>query len=86
MYCLGDVRSVTLSPRASRSRSRCLILSRSIATDFMRFCRLSAASSGMASVSTVAMAATAANSMERNLVSWILSIRSSIMGALRSRN
>ena len=36
MYCLGDLRSAIFSPRASRSRSRCRIFSRSIATDFIR--------------------------------------------------
>ena len=60
MYCFGDCRSDTFSPRASRSRSRWRIFSRSIATDFMRLSRQSVASSGIASVSTVATAAMAA--------------------------
>ena len=57
MYCLGDWRSETRSrsPRARRSRSRWRILSRSSATDFMRDWSLSVDSSGMASVSTVAI-------------------------------
>ena len=62
MYCFGDCRSETFSfsPRASRSRSRWRIFSRSSATDFMRLSSTSGDSSGMASVSTVATAATAA--------------------------
>src|SRR5438067_1883839 len=64
MYCFGDWRSETFSfsPRASRSRSRWRIFSRSSATDFMRLSSTSGASTGMASVSTVATAATAASS------------------------
>ena len=61
MYCLGDCRSATFSPRASRSRSRWRIFSRSSATAFMRLPSVSVASSGIASVSTVAIAAIAAN-------------------------
>ena len=64
MYCFGDCRSETFSfsPRASRSRSRWRIFSRSSATDFMRLSSTSGDSTGMASVSTVAIAATAASS------------------------
>src|SRR6478735_1917996 len=63
MYCFGDDRSETFSfsPRASRSRSRWRIFSRSSATDFMRLSSTLGDSTGMASVSTVATAATAAN-------------------------
>src|SRR5437764_1083197 len=56
MYCLGDLRSATFSPRARRSRSRWRSFSRSSATDFMRLDKPSVASSGIASVSTVAIA------------------------------
>ena len=61
MYCLGDCRSATFSfsPRASRSRSRWRIFSRSSATDFMRLSSTFGDSTGIASVSTVATAATA---------------------------
>src|SRR5580704_7805443 len=62
MYCLGELRRLTFSPRASRSRSRWRIFSRSSATDFIRLLSTSGASTGMASVSTVATAATAASS------------------------
>src|SRR5262245_55598054 len=79
MYSLGDVRSATFSPRARRSRSRCRIFSRSSATVFIRFSRLSPASSGMASVSTVAKAATAANSIAMKRGSCSLVMRRSIM-------
>src|SRR6185295_18589636 len=63
MYCLGDCRSETFSfsPRASLSRSRWRIFSRSSATDFMRLSSTLGDRTGMASVSTVATAATAAN-------------------------
>src|SRR5579859_6250261 len=64
MYMRGDCRSETL-PCARRSRSRCRIFSRSSATAFMRLFSVSGTSSGMASVSTVAPAATAANTMVR---------------------
>src|SRR5437868_4109384 len=79
MYSLGDVRSATFSPRARRSRSRCRIFSRSIATVFIRLSRLSPANSGMVSVSTVANAATAANSIAMKRGSCSLEIRRSIM-------
>src|SRR3954469_21931092 len=61
MYCLGDGRKLTFSPRASRSRSRWRSLSRSSATDFMRLDKVSVTRNGIAKVSTVAIAATAAN-------------------------
>ena len=48
MYCLGERRSDTFSPRAIRSRSRWRIFSRSSATDFMRLASESVASSGIA--------------------------------------
>src|SRR3954447_21403393 len=64
MYCFGDWRSETFSfsPRASRSRSRWRIFSRSSATDFIRLSSTFGESTGIASVSTVATAATAASS------------------------
>src|SRR5262249_29307817 len=67
------------SPRASRSRSRWRIFSRSSATDFMRLPSVSGDSSGIASVITVAIAATLVNSMARNLVSCIFWMIRSIM-------
>src|SRR6185436_5382849 len=81
MYCFGDWRSETFSfsPRASRSRSRWRIFSRSSATDFMRLLSVSGDSSGMASVSTVATAATLASIMAMNLASCILAMRRSSM-------
>ena len=69
MNCLGDCRSDTFSPRASRSRSRWRIFSRSIATDFMRLGSGSEASSGIAMVSTVAIAATPARIIATRRVS-----------------
>ena len=91
MYCFGDCRSETFSfsPRASRSRSRWRIFSRSSATDFMRLSSTLGDSSGMASVSTVATAATAASSAVSCLtpMSCSLSISSSKHGmSLRSRS
>src|ERR1043166_3154567 len=74
MYCLGDRRSATFSPRAMRSRSRWRIFSRSRATAFMRLPSESVASSGMASVNTVATAAIAAKSIASVRVSPILFI------------
>jgi len=82
MYCLGERRSETFGPATKRSRSRWRIFSRSSATAFMRRPRLSPANSGMASVSTVAAAATAAKNIARNRESAIFSIRNSIMAAL----
>src|SRR5262245_45557524 len=79
MYCLGERRRETFWPALRRSRSRWRIFSRSIATAFMRLPRLSPANSGMASVITVDAAAMAANSIARNRVSAIFSIRKSIM-------
>ena len=53
----------------------------------MRLSSVSGDSSGMASVSTVAIAATAANIMVRNLVSCILAMMRSMHDtALRSRS
>ena len=63
MYIFGDWRSETLLFCTSLSRSRCRIFSRSNATAFMRFDRLSVDRSGMAKVSTVAPVATAAKIM-----------------------
>src|SRR5712691_11160339 len=63
MYCLGDLRSVIFSPRASRARSRWRIFSRSVATAFMRRDSESVARSGIAKVKTVATAAMAANTI-----------------------
>src|SRR5437016_941289 len=80
MYCFGVLRSVTLSPRASRSRSRWRIFSRSVATDFMRRERVSVARSGIASVSTVAIAAIAANTAASIRGLFTCSIRISIIG------
>jgi hypothetical protein len=85
MYALGDCRSVTLLPCARRSRSRSLILSRSKATAFMRIDSVSRANSGIASVSTVAPAAIAANTMVRNCASMNCSIVRS-MTRPKSRN
>src|SRR4051812_3074246 len=79
MNCLGVWRSCTLSPRASRSRSRCRIFSRSTETAFMRRVRSLRASSGMASVITVAIAAMAANTLAIIFGSWSFSIRNSTM-------
>src|SRR5262245_66625874 len=79
MYCLGDLRNATFSPRAKRSRSRWRIFSRSSATAFIRLFSESVASSGMASVSTVAIAATAANTVVITRGFWTLSIRMSSM-------
>jgi len=64
--------------RFSRSRSRWRIFSRSIATAFMRLPSESVASSGIAKVSTVAIAATAANTIAA-VRGLRLSIRKSIM-------
>src|SRR5438874_10465433 len=82
MYCFGDCRSATFSrsPRAIRSRSRARIFSRSIATDFMRLPSVSVDKSGMASVITVATAASAANSAVRCLVLCSQSMRSDTIG------
>src|SRR5262249_51958629 len=77
MYCLGERRSVTFSPRAMRSRSRWRIFSRSSDTAFMRRPRLSPATSGMAKVNTVAPAAMAAKIIASRRVSCSLSIRKS---------
>src|SRR4051794_31164680 len=77
MYCLGETRRDTRSPRAIRSRSRWRIFSRSSATDFIRLPRLSPAKSGIASVMTVAMAAMAANTAAIILGSCSFSIRNS---------
>ena len=68
MYCLGDWRRLTFSfsPRAKRSRSRCRIFSRSTDTAFIRLASALVESSGIASVNTVATAATAASAMVRN--------------------
>src|SRR5262245_21116864 len=80
MYCLGVRRNVTLSaPRASRSRSRWRIFSRSSATDLMRLLKVSGASSGIARVSTVAIAPIAANTIARKRVSLSFSINRSSM-------
>ena len=84
MYCLGAVRRLTFSLRIIRSRSRWRIFSRSSATAFMRLSSVSPASSGMASVRTVAIAATAANTIVRKRVSCSLSMRSSNMVRNRS--
>src|SRR6266550_893874 len=84
MYRFGDCRNEILSPRASRSRSRWRIFSRSRATAFIRLDRLSVASRGMASVSTVAVAATAANSIVRKrgscrrAMSWSIMVTGSL--------
>src|SRR5262245_17662937 len=79
MYCFGVCRSETLSfSRASRSRSRWRIFSRSVATDFMRLPSVSADRSGMASVITVAIAAMLASIIVRNLVSCSLAMMKSI--------
>src|SRR5262245_60303312 len=79
MYGLGVRRSTTFSPRASRSRSRWRIFSRSTATDFMRLDSASVTSSGMASVITVATAPMAANTIARKRGSLSFWIRRSIM-------
>src|SRR6267154_1747283 len=79
MYWRGDCRKLTLSPRTIRSRSRWRIFSRSIATVFIRWLKLSFASKGIASVSTVAPAATAARTMTRNRGSCSFSSRKPIM-------
>src|SRR5262245_16400574 len=81
MYSLGERRSETFSPRAMRSRSRCRIFSRSMATAFIRLPSESVTNKGMASVITVAIAATAANTivMVRGLET--LSMRMSIMAS-----
>src|SRR5436190_41243 len=64
MYCFGERRSAIFSaPRASRSRSRWRIFSRSTPTDFIRLPSVSVAISGIASVSTVAIAAMAENTI-----------------------
>ena len=77
--CFGVWRSDTFSVLERRSRSRCRIRSRSLATAFMRFCRPSPANSGMISVYAVALTAMAASSMVMKCASWILSTRKSIM-------
>src|SRR5271170_5347074 len=69
MYILGDWRSATLLPCANRSRSRRRIFSRSSATAFIRLPSVSGASSGIASVSTVAPAAMAAKIIASVLMS-----------------
>src|ERR1700687_6348887 len=79
MYWRGDWRKLTLSPRTIRSRSRWRIFSRSIATAFIRWLKLSFASKGIASVSTVAPAATAARTITRNRGSRSFSSRRPIM-------
>ena len=81
MYCLGERRSAIFSPRASRSRSRWRICSRSSATDFIRLESVSVASSGMASVSTVAIAATAENTIASRRGLETASIRMSSMAS-----
>src|SRR2546429_5363979 len=81
MYCLGDRRKLIFSPRASRSRSRWRIFSRSMATDFMRLPNVSVAISGMAKVSTVATAATAANNIAMKRASITCDINRSSMSA-----
>src|SRR6202011_277099 len=79
--CFGVGRSDTFSVLERRSRSRCRIRSRSLATAFMRFARPSPANSGMISVYAVALTAIAASSMVMKCASWILSTRKSIMAA-----
>src|SRR5581483_10596920 len=80
MYFLGDLRSAIFSPRARRSRSRCRIFSRSAPTDVISRDNVSGASSGIASVMTVAIAAIAENTIAaiRGLSSC--SVRYSNMG------
>src|ERR1019366_3703827 len=79
--CFGVARSDTFSALERRSRSRCRIRSRSLATAFMRFCRASPANSGMISVYAVAPTAIAASSIVMKCASWILSTRNSIIAA-----
>ena len=77
--CFGAWRNDTFSVAERRSRSRCRIRSRSLATAFMRFASSSPANSGMINVYAVALTAMAASSMVMNRASWILPIRKSIM-------
>src|SRR3954451_11890905 len=79
MYCFGDCRRLTFSPRAIRSRSRWRSFSRSSATDFMRLPSVSVASNGMAIVITVATAPTAANTAAMTRVLVMLSVITSSM-------
>src|SRR5579885_2931807 len=70
MYCFGDWRSATFCfSWFMRSRSRWRIFSRSTATERIRFCNGSANTSGIAKVSTVAAAATAASTI---VCVWVL--------------
>src|SRR5579885_769164 len=70
MYCFGDWRSATFCfSWFMRSRSRWRIFSRSTATERIRFCSGSANTSGIASVKTVAAAATAASTI---VSVWVL--------------
>ncbi len=85
MYCLGERRNATFSPRESRSRSRWRICSRSSATDFIRWHSESVTKSGMASVITVAIAATAANNIASRRGLETASIRISNMAPHGSR-